>query len=219
MGIPLSLLNDLKRVPRDTTTALLMRHAARHPISDPMNYAEAELTEEGIRTAEELGTLVSDHFSAGRLVSSPVGRCLATCEALARGAGWEAAVQIDERLRHEFMAPAWFLVERKRPPGPLPFQVRAALRLMLPVKEELPVSLNLPCRKRTEAEARPVLDVFVTHDTVLGAIVGSLLGAPVLGTNWPRYLEGVLLWRADERIHIRWRGEVYPFSESFERVE
>jgi hypothetical protein len=218
MGIPTSLLNDLKRVPRDTPTAVLMRHAPRHPISDPRNYAEAELTEAGVRVAEELGGMVRNSFSAGRLISSPVSRCQATVEAIARGAGWDTPVQIDQRLSHEFMAPAWFALERKRHRGLLPFQVQVTLRFMLPLEEEIPQSRSRPAEEPPGKKSLPPLDLLVTHDTVLGAVVGSLMDAPVLGPDWPGYLEGMLLWCTGDRIHVRWRGEAFTFSENFERI-
>lgn len=217
MGVPVSLINDLQSVPRDTPAALLLRHAARHPISDPLDHTVAELTEAGVRSAEELGARIQGQFAPGRLLSSPVSRCRATAEALARGAGWDTAVvQVDERLTHEFMAPAWFLVQRMRVLNPLPFQVSAVLRLMLPLKEEQPVSFP---PEEAGKNPLPTLDVLVTHDTVLGGTVSGLLGAPVLGAHWPGYLEGMLMWRAGGRIFARWRGEAFTFSESFERIE
>lgn len=202
MRIPTSLLLDLERIPQDQPVALLMRHAARHPIVDPSDPFNAGLTEEGILTAEELGRLLNKRVQAGRLVSSPVERCIATGEAIARGADWPAMVTTDERLSHQFVAPAWHLVQTRRMAGPVPFQVRVIVQWMLRLME-----------------ATPRLDIMVTHDTVVGTVVGGLLRAPVNDQDWPNYLEGIFIWRSEKDICARWRGIEYVFSEGHVRIE
>jgi hypothetical protein len=189
MSIPDSLLNDFNRIPRDRPVALLMRHSARHPITDPARGFEVPLTEEGIRTAESLGALMTDIFPCGRLMSSPVGRCIATVEAIAKGAGWEFPVVIEERISHGFIEPAWDMYQRGEVNGTLPRPVMAALDLLL-----------------DHPQSGPCLDVMVTHDTVVGAMVGCLLGAPVLDDHWPGFLEGMFIWRENESIQALWRG-------------
>jgi hypothetical protein len=202
MLIPATLLFDLERIPRDKPVALLMRHAARHPITDPDDPYSVGLTEEGVVTAEALGGEMAKHVYPGRILSSPVERCVATGMALARGADWPVNVQTDERLSHLFIAPAWYLVQSSRMTGPVPFQVRVILHWMLRVTDAL-----------------PRVDIFVTHDTVLGAVVGGLLHVPVTGDNWPGYLDGLFLWRGEQDICARWRGIEYTFPEKQLRIE
>ena len=95
-SIPLSLLNDLQRVPYDRPVALLMRHSARHPIVDPTQPYIALLTAEGVKLAEELGAVLGKSCSPGRLMAAPVERCQDTAAAIARGAGWTAYVRAEE---------------------------------------------------------------------------------------------------------------------------
>ena len=206
--LPASLINDLNRIPRDRPVALLMRHSARFPIPDPALTFEIPLTEEGIRLAEELGALLGGQFLAGRMLAAPVGRCLTTVEAIARGAEWSVEVESDERLSHPFIAPVWSLVEHGKLNGVLPFQIQATLQLLL----------DLP--QPAVRGALPQLDVMATHDTVLGAVVACLLGAPILGMDyWPGYLEGLFLWREENQIHARWREKEYVFTEQYVLVE
>lgn len=202
MTIPRSLLSDLKRVPDDRPAVVLLRHAARFPITDPYEHSMVGLTEEGERDAEVLGVLLKARFKQGRLLSSPVERCINTAAAIARGAAWPVSVQVDDRLSHPFIAPGWLLVERGKLVNSIPFQVQVVLSLMLQAGENL-----------------PRLDVFVTHDTVVGAVAGGILRAPVFGQNWPGFLEGVCAWREADRVILCWRGIEAAFNESLEKIE
>lgn len=199
-SIPLSLLNDLERVPRDRRAALLMRHSARHPIVDPDQPYVAMLTEEGIKLAEELGATLGQSFAQGRLMSAPVARCQETALAIARGAGWMGAVSLEEYLSHPFIAPVWDRLSRGEDYRNPPKQVRLTLDLLL-----------------DNAEAPPGLDVAVTHDTIVIAVVGALLKAPFMEEFWPDYLEGVFLWRDGDQVQLLWRGEEYCFGTGYRK--
>jgi len=220
MTIPALLLNDLDHVLRDSTdntipwrVTLLMRHSVRFPIINPADTYVVGLTEAGVRLAEELGALLARSFLPGRLRSSPVGRCRATAEAIARGAGWPAKVRADRRLSHPYIEPAWNLVESGRLNGGLPE----------PIPQVLSWAVGPPETARQAylplLEDCPKLDVLVTHDTIVGAMVNCLLREPVLGPAWPGYLEGVLFWWSEGRVHARWRGIEQVFSPQFTRVE
>lgn len=198
-AIPPLLLYDLESIPRDRPVTLLMRHSARYPITDVALTYEVGLTEEGVRMAEELGEIIGRQFFPGRMMAAPVGRCLDTVEAIARGAGWKGGVYPDNRLSHPFISPAWDLIEHGGLNGVLPVQVRETLNLLLDFVGN--GSSGSPAR----------LDIMSTHDTVVGAVVGCLLRAPILGPDWPGFLEGIFLWREDSQVHTRWRGKEDTF--------
>jgi hypothetical protein len=190
-----------------------MRHSVRFPITNPADTYVVGLTEEGVRLAEELGARLGKTFLPGRLRSSPIGRCRATAEAIARGAGWTAKVRADRRLSHPFIEPAWNLVEGNRLDGILPEPVPQVLSWVIGARE-IARQAYLPL-----LEDRPQLDVLVTHDTIVGAVVNCLLREPVLGPHWPGYLEGVLFWWCAGQIHARWRGIERVFSPQFTGIE
>jgi hypothetical protein len=190
MGIPTSLLNDLERTPADRPVALLMRHAARFPIPDQARSLEITLTEEGVRTAEELGAILGKRMPGGRLLAPQVDRCLATANAIARGAGWQNNAQPDDRLSHAFILPAWEMVAAGEESKRLPVQARIVLELML---ESL--------------RGKPRLDVMATHDSLVAVMANMLLRAPVLREHWPGYLEGLFAWQDNGQAVILWRGE------------
>ena len=81
----------------------VLRHSARYPILSLEDVYGAGLTEEGVEQAEWLGMELKKLRPPGRLISSPVGRCLDTAAAIARRAGWEGTVQPDYRLSHPFI--------------------------------------------------------------------------------------------------------------------
>ncbi len=191
-----------------------MRHSVRFPIIDPAETLRAQLTEEGVRLAEELGGLLGERFVPGRLRSSPVGRCRATAEAIARGAGWPVKVRADRRLGHPYIEYVYSLVEHGELNGSLPEPVPEILRWVLGAPE-IAAQAYLPL-----LEQRPVLDVLVTHDTLVSVVAACLLRCPVLGPDyWPGYLEGLLFWWEGGRVHARWRGLEGVFSEQFTRLE
>lgn len=196
MALPQTLLDDLARVPRDRPVALLMRHSNRFPITDPAKNYEIGLTEEGVRLAEALGRLLAQQFQPGRVMSSPVGRCVDTAGAIARGAGWPEAVAPHHLLSHDHIAPAWALAELGRCTDETPTEVVATLELLL----------------RRDRGA-PMLEVMVTHDTIVGAVARCVLNAPVLGDDWPQFLEGIFFWEEGDSVHALWRGGLYRIEE------
>lgn len=202
MMIPTSLLYDLQCIPRDRPVTLLMRHSHRFPITDPVFNDDVTLTEEGIYWAERLGRLIATRFNPGRMLSSPIGRCMVTSTAIARGAGWPVETQVEMLLSHPFIAPAWGQIEHGTLNGTLPAQVYQTVNLML-----------------AQPEGAPRLDILVTHDTVVGAVAGCLLHAPVLGPQWPHYLEGIFAWRVEDRVYVRWRGSKAAFTTQLAQLE
>lgn len=194
MELPLSLVNDLNCVPRDRPVTLLMRHSARYPILYPADPYLAQLTPEGFALAEELGRRLGRWYGGGRLLSAPVDRCIDTAQSIARGAGWAGQVGTDERLSHPFIEPAFESFARGEVNGALPWQAKAVLALLL-----------------AHAGSGPLLDVMVTHDTILVTVAGCLLKAPVLKEFWPEYLEGLFVWQAEGQVCVRWRGAEWRF--------
>lgn len=230
MTIPLPLLYDIEQVLRDgpsgppTRVALLLRHSERFPIVTPADTYLVGLTGEGVRLAEELGGLLGNRFAPGRLRSSPVSRCRATAEAIARGAGWASKVRADHHLSHPFIEPAWDLVERVQSgrsndynsalPAPLP----QLLSWITGAKRSAGAPQNARQAYLPLLDEHPVLDVLVTHDTTVIAVAGGLLHAPVLGPDWPGYLEGLLFWWEENQLCVRWRGVQSVFSDDFTRI-
>jgi broad specificity phosphatase PhoE len=123
-------------------------------------------------------------------MSSPVSRCVDTAVAIAEGAGYLQKVRVDDRLSHLLMLPIWNALPDCCNLDALPAELVTLIELLLPQ----------PGRDGD-------LDVFVTHDTVVGALAGYLTGEPVQDEAIPRFLEGVFIWQDGGNIHLWWRGK------------
>lgn len=208
--IPPSLLDSLLLVPHDQHAALLMRHSYRGKI-DPKVKDEVDLTPEGVTLAEQLGTQLA-HRSPGRLVASPIPRCMSTARAIAQGAGWNLAPREDQLMASPFTADR----EKVREiwaSTPIP-RTMEVVQLVLSAPEppsgwRTPAAgVRLILDALLEQLDRPgSLDVWVTHDLILALFLEHLL-RPNL-EKVPRFLEGVFVWREGETLHLAWRGARY----------
>lgn len=203
----LALLNGL---PAGTPAGLLLRHSTRYPILSEEDVFQAALTPEGIKQAEELGVELGRGWRLGRLLSSPVGRCVDTAAAIARGAGWRETPNTEFRLSHPHIEPVWEAMPhvefRLSEPHIEPVWDAMPLRwpdCALPAQVEAVINLVL------EDPAGPgSLDLFVTHDTILAVIAGIFTGHIFRWPDyWPDYLEGIIIWRSGDGLHLRWRDD------------
>lgn len=189
--------------------SLVTRHSVREMNSHgPASY-DLPLTPEGVALAERWGGLLRRPIS--RLCSSPVGRCVDTALALARGAGQPALEVVQTR---QLVEPGCY-VEHMREVGPL-FQSLGAVsfanrHFALPPLQGILTPQAGAARllqHLREHEGEPgSLSVHVTHDTILAAFIYHLIGqAELLDEDWPWMLEGAWLWFDAGQVHWLWRG-------------
>lgn len=202
-----ALLSECNLLPRERDVALILRHAQREDIPPGSFGADIPLTEQGAKSAERLGKLLSAR-SPGRVVSSPVSRCVETAQAISRGAGWPIGVTTNWRLGEH--GP---FVSDPEVSGQLFFEVGIAELVRRQLHDPQP-----PPGMRGIAEgARALLDftseglgdcgrmsVYVTHDAILAALVGWLFRLPVYEEGWPDFLDGLLLWRNGGLVNCAW---------------
>lgn len=196
MSVPTTLLDDLRRAPVDRPVTLLMRHSIRYPIFDIATGDTVGLTPEGFRIAEEVGSVLGELRRPGRLLSSPVGRCLDTARSIVKGAGWTGEIKTHPKLYHPFVEPAWQLLENHNNGHSIPASIFELHALAT-------------CHEHTG----PVVDLLVTHDTVLGSMIGYLLKLPVFGKeHWPGFLEAVFIWKEADSTVMAWRGRRFELA-------
>jgi hypothetical protein len=184
-------LEQVLRCSIDHRVGLIMRHSARYPILKEEEVYTAGLTPEGIAQAEILGYELNRIRKPGRLLSSPVGRCLDTASAIARGARWSQPVLPDYHFSHPYIEPVWNSLPICWADDPMPPQVAEVINLVL------------------QGEDTPgVLDIFATHDTIVASIAGYFMGLEFhYPAYWPEFLEGVLVWRTHQGVHFHWRND------------
>jgi hypothetical protein len=191
LGIPETTLSALSAAPLDRPISILLRHSTRYPILDISKNLEVGLTPQGRTLAEQFGETLTRSFKPGRIASSPVERCIDTAAAIIRGANWQADIITDEKLSHPYIDAAWISYPYHRPGEIIPSSIADVVKFIIP--------------NQTTSN---ILDVFVTHDTVVGCVVEYLLGEKITEENWPAFLEGVVLWQTPKGISIAWRGEI-----------
>lgn len=191
-----SSLTRVSRISSNHRVGLVLRHSARYPILKDEDVYTVGLTAEGVQQAEAFGQELKKIRTPGRLLSSPIERCLDTAAAIARGANWELPVVSDYHLSHPFIQPVWNALPIYWKEDPVPKQVAALLDLVL------------------EGEDKPgVLDIFTTHDTIVAVLACYFTGKQFHYPGyWPDFLEGVLIWRDGNTLHLQWRDETVEIS-------
>ena len=179
----------VRSLPADTHGGLVIRHSARFPILNEEDVITAGLTTDGIRQAERFGKSLAGLRQPGQLLSSPIERCQDTLKAIARGAGWDNPVKTDYRLSHPYIERIWAgpAIQWKRDPLPVP--LHAILDQVL-----------------SGDDSSGSLDIFTTHDTVLAVLASYFTGVSFQYPDyWPNFLEGILIWRRNNQVHLKWR--------------
>ena len=204
------IIEQLGSIPAETDAALVLRHAERGDIPPGTFGVDVPLTVYGVASAERLGAVLSDTRPRSRVITSPVPRCESTAQAILRGGALPEEIIPDWRLGD----PGPFVVDD---------DVSGALFLEIGILEIVRHQLTCtepPAGMRPTAEgvallrgltanelrSRGRLNIYVTHDAILAVLVAHLYRLPVDEINWPNYLDGLLLWRSDERLHFIWRG-------------
>lgn len=196
-------------LPDDRPLVLFTRHSVREPAPNGIAGYDLPLTEEGVRLAEAWGGQLRWPLHA--LHSSPVGRCVDTALALARGAG-RAGLEV----RHSFnlVEPGCY-VHAVGHVGPLFLQLGPVAFANRHLQEPLTGILSpeqgaakLLKHFRDELGPPGTLTVHVSHDTILAAFIYHLLGRDSLAEDdWPWMLEGAWLWfEDDDTVCWVWRG-------------
>ncbi len=183
-------LSTLASLPSSFPVAVVMRHAPRVEIHSYAEVYVAGLTPEGKAAAEDFGARLVQLRRLGRIFSSPVSRCVDSALAIARGAGWQQYVQVDDRISHPFISPVWLsLLSLRFPETPIPAELVTLLKFII-----------------SWSSSAGTVNVFVTHDTVVGSLGGYFTGLPASDGNVPDFFEAVFVWQEAQYLKILWRN-------------
>lgn len=189
---------------RGWQAALVVRHAARHPIAELKRHAEVLLTPEGHDNARTAGHTLVHVAPRVRVHHSPVERCAQTARGLvegARAAGCDAAlVGPVAELAYPFVRDplrAWPLVEELGA-GFIRhwFDGLVATDIFDPpahaARDQLEAIVRVLGSAPDAHGDRPALNVFVSHDWNVALLREDVLGVrPEEG--WPGFLDGIAL--------------------------
>ena len=204
-----ALLPSLDSLPDHVPVSLLTRHSIRQESDNRFATYDLPLTPEGVTLARAWGERLCRPLVG--LYSSPVGRCVATAEAIAEGAGVGLAVQ----TRTTLVEPGSYVQDIAMVGGlffklgPLGFankHLRNEVRGVLSPQDGARQMLEY--LRQHQGDDPGSLSVHVTHDTILAAFIYHLRGESELESDhWPWMMEGAFLWFDDDGAHWLWRGE------------
>ncbi|MDP2227865.1 MAG: histidine phosphatase family protein, partial [Moraxellaceae bacterium] len=167
--------SGLDLVPSERPALLLTRHSVRELGNGVPSY-DLPLTPEGVALAEQWGRELPRPLHS--LHSSPVGRCMDTARAIARGAG----VDLEIRQTYTLVEPGCFVQNIARV-GPLFLELGALAFANHHFSESVEGLLSPEegsarlIRHLHEHQGAPgTLSVHVTHDTILAAFIYHLMG-------------------------------------------
>lgn len=202
--------SDIALLPEDRSIALLLRHAERPPIPPGQLGNELGLTPDGRRAARALGASIGSRLRS--LSTSPVHRCRETAEHIRMGAG----IAVDLRDDRLLGGPGAFVADAEIAWRNWEALGNTGVVEHLAGSDEPLPGMHPPgeATRRLHAHLLDQLDdgnglhVFVTHDVVLAPFASRMVGRP--GALWPRWLQGVALWRDRTSVRVAWDGRVWP---------
>ena len=203
-----ALLPSLDVLPDHVPVSLLTRHSIREEPTNRFATYDVPLTPEGVALAKAWGECLTRPIAG--LFSSPVGRCVATAEAIAEGAGIDLTISTQNTL----VEPGSYVQDIGQVGGlffklgPIGFankHLRNEVRGVLSPQDGAVQLLRYLQQHQGQAGS---LSVHVTHDTILAAFIYYLRGEQDLEKDhWPWMMEGAFLWFDEEAAHWLWRGE------------
>lgn len=204
-----ALRSSLGLLPKDRPVVLLTRHSVREMATNGIATYDLPLTPEGVALAERWGGELGRAIDG--LYSSPVGRCVDTAKAMARGARQGLEVRESPTL----VEPGCFVSSMRRV-GPLFLELGPVMFANRHFQEQLDGVLSPEqgaaklLRHMLETLGAPgSFSVHVTHDTILAAFIYHLMGRQHINEDdWPWMMEGAWVWfEGRESVHWLWRGQ------------
>ena len=196
-------------LPSDSGAVLVMRHSVRYPMVAGQFGTQIELTPTGIERANDLGRTWGNRIQ--KVSSSSSYRCVKTGEQIILGAGLNATTLHNPPLGEPgaFINHSEKAIETMKDYGPMEL-VNALLQ-----GDSLSGHVDVSEGTRiilqsffSENPSKGTIRIEVTHDTILAALIYHLLGLTSISEkDWPRMLEGTLLWKEEEKICWKWRGD------------
>ena len=196
-------------LPSDSGAVLVMRHSVRYPMVAGQFGTQIELTPIGIERANDLGRTWGNRIQ--KVSSSSSYRCVKTGEQIILGAGLNATTLHNPPLGEPgaFINHSEKAIETMKDYGPM--ELVNALLQGDSLSGHVDVSEGTRIILRSFFSDNPqkgTIRIEITHDTILAALIYHLLGlTSITEKDWPRMLEGALLWQEEEKICWKWRGD------------
>lgn len=188
--------------------AIIVRHAARHPIVDLQSSLKVGLTDEGMKDAHCFGSSLTS-FPTVRLFHSPALRCRQTAECIMRGLEGNGASASITGPEPNLCAPymkdeSCLTVAARSGKGFIRewFEGRLDREWILPTGPAADMVLAPIVERLLEPDGQGRLDIHVSHDWEISLLREELLGLRYEDAGWPPFLDGILICtdRSDLRV-------------------
>jgi hypothetical protein len=216
----LRVLQDLALVPEGKSCALIIRHADRNGQVDRIVPKDESLTENGRRRATELGKALK-RFDLLRLLSSPIGRCVETCERISDGYGEKVEVETTEFLG--MRCPTMLKPEEA-------YKLMCSMGLHSFTEAYVAGRLDPRIVRSCEEGAKMLFSyamdqirgrdnqvaVIVTHDMLLTPALVKYFGFDVRKAGLVAFLDGMVLYSSDYGFRVTYGQKVLKVSKDGE---
>lgn len=196
MTLPKYLLEAYENLPEVETINVLMRHSIRFPITSDAEVFTAQLTPEGEQLAANFGTWINKKYQIGKIITSPINRCIETGRYLAKGAGNHRIITPDPILSHPNENGEYDAFDNFFGTDKWPTRITRIAEKMFPTE---------PTQK---------MNFLVTHDTVLVLMAAYWLKIDIRASeDWPQYLEPIFFWSEGGNKVVNFRGNKFLLDE------
>ena len=185
---------------------LLIRHGEKVQPPKENPFVDVPLTQKGIEEATRFGSLLKNKFpnEIKGVHSSPKRRCVETSEAILKGIGDLEGFETSTLLGN---------------PGPYVIDSKVAGQSYLKIRDKNIVKIQVEGTQIDgfrdvmggskllldyvlSRKPNPGIHIFVTHDVVIAALVGSIIGYVVDIPEWVKYLQGACIYRKEDGLYI-----------------
>ena len=204
-----SELNDnAKRIPANVNVKMIFRHSFRDSFVEESDYRTMPLNEYGIQQAKAFGHSIE--YPVGSIYSSELERCKQTVKCMTNKDNVNVVPEIlttvftydsvlaDQQIR-KLGSLKQTVIELKRgniPPGFYPLE-----KIVTKILDFI----------FTTGNKGHTIDLYCTHDFHIGMMLVMLFDdintLDALQANWPRMLEGILLYGSRVSFYCYWRGK------------
>lgn len=205
-----AFLGQCRDLTGDPPSAMLVRHSERARIQSAEDILHASLTPLGKEAAHEFGSNLPPELGY-RLFHSPLPRCVETAEEIQGGllsqgaeAELKGALQFlgsphgdDETSRRYIMRDRKAFIHNWLSGRYLPMVLEPSETYAQRVAQEI--------TELSETARRGTLDIYVTHDLWIAALMFHWFGLPP-DSDWIQYLDGFIVELCDERMTVHQRG-------------
>lgn len=214
---------DIREIPKGVNAKLILRHSLRPSLKNIEDPDNVSLTNEGLKIAYDFGAKLD--YPIGELISSKVLRCRQTIEQIQQGSRVKHTKTIDlvdMKMFYTYDSILSDITFKEEKNG------KSIISKLLS-NEALPGFYTLDkCVSNfldyifAIGNIKNSLDIICTHDFQIMYFVSWLFkyssDIEFIKNQWPRIMEGVVLWGVRNDFYCIWRSNIKHFVDSREIV-